>query len=477
MCANMCVYRLIFASIFSLSGLIMSVEAADKGVPSSPAQIKLSFAPLVKKAAPAVVNIFTQKTVQARRGVPSLFDDPFFRRFFSDSLGVPLNRPKSRQQNSLGSGVIVNPDGVIVTNRHVIQGADEIQVILADRREFVAKVLVSDPKTDLAVLKIRPAGQGLPHIQIQDSDELEVGDLVLAIGNPFGVGQTVTSGIVSALARTKIGDSNLNSYIQTDAAINPGNSGGALVSVDGRLVGVNTAIYSKSGGSHGIGFAVPSNMVRAVIRGVSPGGNLVRPWFGATGQSVSQDIANTLGLERPSGVLINAVHNAGAAAKAGVVVGDVVLAINGHEINDPIGLRHRIATLPVGDSAVVRLWRGGTTRAVQLALMVAPKIPPKNETRMDGSQPLSGAIVGNMSPALAERAGADPFVTGVFIFKIIRGSPANRLGFRAGDYVRLVNNQPVTSVRDLIHEMKKPADQWRITVLRNAHTHELIINR
>jgi len=474
---NMSLYRLIFASLLFLSGPTLSVEAAEKRVPSSPAQIKLSFAPLVKKTAPAVVNIFTQKTVQARRGVPSLFDDPFFRQFFSEGFGVPRDRPKARQQNSLGSGVIVDPNGMIVTNQHVIQGANEIQVILADRREFVARVLVSDPKTDLAVLKITPEGQNLPYIQIQDSDDLEVGDLVLAIGNPFGVGQTVTSGIVSALARTKIGDSNLNSYIQTDAAINPGNSGGALVSVNGYLVGVNTAIYSKSGGSHGIGFAVPSNMVRAVIRGVSPGGGLVWPWFGATGQSVSQDIANSLGLERPTGVLITAVHKAGAAAKVGIAVGDVVLAVNGHEVNDTIGLRHRIATLPIGDSAVVRLWRGGKTRAVRLALMAAPDKPRKNETKMDGSQPLSGAIVGNMSPALAERTGIDPFVTGVFIFNIIRGSPANRLGFRAGDYLRLVNNRPVPSVKDLIREMEKPADRWRIAVLRNGRTRELIINR
>ncbi|MDP6896932.1 MAG: PDZ domain-containing protein, partial [Rhodospirillales bacterium] len=206
-------------------------------------------------------------------------------------------------------------------------------------------------------------------------------------------------------------------------------------------------------------------------------GGLVWPWFGATGHSVSQDIANALGLERPTGVLITAVHKASAAAKAGIAVGDVVLAVNGHEVNDTIGLRHRIATLPIGDSAVVRLWRGGKTRAVPLELMAAPDKPRKNETKMDGSQPLSGAIVGNMSPALAERTGIDPFVTGVFIFNIIRGSPANRLGFRAGDYLRLVNNRPVPSVKDLIREMEKPADQWRIAVLRNGRTRELIINR
>ncbi len=452
-------------------------DAAEKRIPASQAEISLSFAPLVKKTAPAVVNIYTQKTVQARRGVPSLFDDPFFKRFFGQGFSIPEGQPARRRQYSLGSGVIVDPKGTVVTNRHVIQGADEIRVILADRREFVAEVIISDAKTDLAVLRVNAGEQSLPHVEMRDSDELEVGDLVLAIGNPFGVGQTVTSGIVSALARTQIGNSDLNSYIQTDAAINPGNSGGALVSIDGQLVGVNTAIYSKSGGSNGIGFAVPSNMVRAVVRGLSSSGRLVRPWLGATGQGVSQDIANSLGLERPAGVLINAVHRSGAAARAGIQVGDVVLAVNGHEVNDATGLRARIATLPVGDTAVVRTWRGGGTQAIRLQLSPAPKTPPKDETLLSGEQPLAGAVVGNMSPALAEQIGADPYVTGVFVFDIRRGSPANRLGFRGGDFVRSVNNREISSVEGLKSEMRKPADRWRIGILRNGRARELVINR
>jgi len=467
----------IFAAVVLLTLSAFPSAAASKRVPASQPEINLSFAPLVKKTAPAVVNIYTQKIVQARRGVPSLFDDPFFRRFFGDGFGVPLDHPKRRKQNSLGSGVIVGADGTIVTNRHVIEGADEIRVILADRREFVANVIATDSKTDLAVLRIEGDLTDLPYIEMRDSDEMEVGDLVLAIGNPFGVGQTVTSGIVSALARTQIGNSDLNSFIQTDAAINPGNSGGALVSVDGRLVGINTAIFSKSGGSHGIGFAVPSNMVRAVVRGLSATGRLVRPWLGATGQAVSQDIANSLGLDRPSGVLINAVHRKGAAAHAGLRVGDVVLAVNGREVNDATSLRHRIATLPVGDMAVVRTWRGGNTRAVSLQLAPAPESPSKNETRLDGEQPLAGAVVGNMSPALAEQIGADPFVSGVFIFEILRGSPANRLGFRVGDFVRSVNNHDVETVDNLRQELRKPVDRWHVGLLRNGRARELVINR
>ncbi len=450
--------------------------SAKRETPSESTQIHLSFAPLVKKTAPAVVNIFTQKTLETRRNSPSLFNDPFFRRFFEGQLGFSLNKPQTRQ-NSLGSGVIVTADGMIVSNRHVIQGADEIQVILADRREFFAQVLLTDPKTDLAVLKIKTEDGALPFIDIQDSDDLQVGDIVLAIGNPFGVGQTVTSGIVSALARTKIGDSDLNSYIQTDAAINPGNSGGALVSIDGRLVGVNTAIYSKSGGSHGIGFAIPSNMVRAVIRGLSPGGNILRPWLGATGQSISQEIANSLGLKRPTGVLINAIYKTSAASEAGVSVGDVILAVNGHEVNDAIGLRHRIAMLPVGDSAVIRIWRNGRTRAVQLLLKAAPDKPDKNETEMRGDHPLSGAIVGNMSPARAEKLGIDPFITGVFIFKVIRGSAAARLGFLPGDYVRLINNENVNDVTKLNELISRSTNRWRIGILRNGKTRNLVVNR
>ena len=472
----MTLYRFTFVLLtFSLC-LTTTSLSAKREVPSELKQIRLSFAPLVKKTAPAVVNIFTQKKLETRRKFPSLFNDPFFRRFFDGQLGLQLNKPQTHQ-NSLGSGVIVTANGMIVSNRHVIQGADEIQVILADRREFFAQVLLTDPKTDLAVLKIKTGDGAFPFIDIQDSDDLQVGDLVLAIGNPFGVGQTVTSGIVSALARTKIGDSDLNSYIQTDAAINPGNSGGALVSMNGRLVGVNTAIYSKSGGSHGIGFAIPSNMVRAVIRGLSPGGNLLRPWLGATGQSISQEIANSLGLKRPTGVLINAVYATSAASEAGVSVGDVILAVNGHEVNDSVGLRHRIAMLPVGDSAVIRVWRNGRTRAVQLSLKPPPDKPDKNETEMRGDQPLSGALVGNMSPALAEKLGVDPFVTGVFIFKIIRGSPAARLGFRPRDYIRIVNSQDISNVSDLEQIMSKATNQWRIGILRNGKTRNLVVNR
>ena len=285
--------------VSSCSRLAFAVPAiAETQAPTSRETIRLTFAPIVKKAAPAVVNVYSRRVVRARS---PLFDDPFFRRFFGEDSPFGLNR--ERVQNSLGSGVILDPDGLIVTNHHVIVDADEIRVVLSDRREFEAKVVLSDEHSDLAVLKIDLHGGHLPALPIGDSDELEVGDLVLAIGNPFGVGQTVTSGIVSALARS-IGAADFRSFIQTDAAINPGNSGGALVDLDGKLVGINTAIFSRSGGSMGIGFAIPSAMVRVVLEAARHGGKFVRPWLGASGEAVTADIAEALKLQHPMGVLV-----------------------------------------------------------------------------------------------------------------------------------------------------------------------------
>ena len=465
---------LLLSAVCFLGASITS--SAMKNVPSSKNQVSLSFAPLVRKVAPAVVNIYTQKIVRARQAVP-LFNDPFFRRFFGDSFNFDLGQPRTRKQNSLGSGVIVHVDGLVVTNKHVIEGADEIRVVLTDRREFDAEIIVTDEKTDLAILRLNADGEAMPFLDIRDSDDLEVGDLVLAIGNPFGVGQTVTSGIVSALARTRIGNSDLNAFIQTDAAINPGNSGGALIAMDGRLVGVNTAIYSKSGGSHGIGFAMPSNMVRAVLRGVSNNGKLVRPWLGAAGQVVDQDIAHSLGLRRPGGVLVNAVHDAGSGNRAGLKVGDVILAVNGHNIQDSNALKHRIATLPVGETAVLRVWRGGKIQALKISLDAAPEKPKKNETLLEGDHPLTGATVVNLSPAFAEEIGADPFIVGVFVLRILRGSPANRLRFRAGDMVKSINGRNVATVSQLLDEVRRPTERWRIAVSRGGKVRELLINR
>jgi len=448
-------------------------EGAEKHLPASKTEMQLSFAPLVKKTAPAVVNIYARKIVRQRSQAP-LSNDPFFRRFFGREF--PLGRPQKKVQNSLGSGVIVRSDGLIVTNKHVIEGADQIIVVLADRREFSATLVMTDASTDLAVLQVDTEGKPLPMLELSNSDYLEVGDLVLAIGNPFGVGQTVTSGIVSALARTRVTSTDLNFFIQTDAAINPGNSGGALVSLDGKLVGVNTAIFSKSGGSLGIGFAIPANMVRAVITGLRKDGRLVRPWLGASGQTVTLDIASSLGLPRPSGVLINKVSKGAAADAAGLHVRDVVMAIDGHEVNDPQALRYRIATLTVGNSVPLRVWRQNTVHELTLPLSPPPELPSRNVMVLDGEQPLSGARVANMSPGFAIEVGLDPFLRGVMIVDLLRGSPAYRLKFRIGDLVRTINGKNVTSVVQLKKILSKKMRRWEVTFERGGKVLNVAIN-
>jgi len=439
------------------------VGAGEKQIPSSRADVQKSFAPLVKKVTPSVVNIYARKIVR-RRGGSLLFNDPFFRRFFRDVPG--FGQPREQLQNSLGSGVIVRSDGLIVTNNHVIAGADQINVVLADRRKFAATIVTTDEKTDLAILKIQPENSKLPFLELGNSDNLKVGDLVLAIGNPFGVGQTVTSGIVSALNRTQVTKSDLNYFIQTDAAINPGNSGGALVSMDGKLAGVNTAIFSKSGGSLGIGFAVPANMVRAVVSGMTKNGKLVRPWLGAAGQGVTSEIALSLEMKNPTGVLINRVHIGGAAGDAGIRVGDVILSINGYTVNDPKGLQYRMATLTVGETATLNVLRANALITLNLNLAPPPEIPPRKITPLSGRQPLAGTTVANMSPALGDELGLDGFKKGVVVIDLKRGSPAHRLGFEVGDFVKSVNGEKTATVSRLLSLLKGRPERWNVDISR-----------
>jgi len=463
--------RIICVVLFAVI-LVPSGWAQQHQVPESQMQVQLSYAPLVEKTAPAVVNIYTRKIITNRQVTP-LFNDPFFRRFFGD-FGLPLEKGKRERQNTLGSGVIVRSDGLIVTNEHVIEGADKVIVVLSDQRQFDAELVVSDDKSDLAVLKINPEGEALPALELMDSDDVKVGDLVLAIGNPFGVGQTVTSGIVSAVARTIATDTILKSFIQTDAAINPGNSGGALVSMDGRLVGVNTSIYSQSGGSLGIGFAVPSNMVRAVVNGMTADGRLVRPWLGAYGQKVTSDIASSIGMRVPQGVIVNQVHEAGSAGAAGLRPGDIILAVNGHDVFGPEELAYRIATLPVGDQAVLRIRRGAETLALTTDLSPPPNEPEANLTELKGRHPLAGAVVANLSPAIAERHNLHPFNSGVVILKIRRGGVADRLEFLPGDLVRQINGHDVAQVSDIGDAVKDGGVEWRIRVERDGKPYDLI---
>jgi Do/DeqQ family serine protease len=450
---------LVFASSLPSAG-----AAQERRVPRSPDEIRLSYAPVVQRAAPAVVNVYAAKTVSVQN---PLFDDPIFRRFF----GVPGDQV----QRSLGSGVLVDPSGLVVTNHHVIEGADQVKVSLADKREFEATIVLRDQRSDLAVLRLKAPGERFPAIEFADSDALEVGDVVLAIGNPFAVGQTVTHGIVSAVARTQVGISDYQFFIQTDAAINPGNSGGALVDMSGRLVGINTAIFSRSGGSQGIGFAIPANMVKVVVASAEGGGTAVkRPWLGAKLQPVTPDIADGLGLKRPAGALVASLTAASPAARAGLKAGDLIVAIDGQEVEDPNAFDYRFATKPLGGTARLALLRGGKEIALPVALESLPDTP-HDELVIQARSPFQGAKVSNLSPAMADEMRLDPTTEGVVITGIADGSLAQSLGFMRGDVVNAVNNQKIVKTRDLEHASSQSSRVWRITITRGGRQLSVVL--
>jgi len=456
-----------------VAGAPAPAHAQQRAVPESQVAIKQSFAPIVKRAAPAVVNVYVQHRVE--QVVSPFGDDPFFGQLFGERFGVP----RERIENSLGSGVLVDPSGLVVTNNHVIQGSgeEEITVALSDGREFPAKIVLKDEHTDLAMLRLDAKGAQFPVIQFADSDSLEVGDLVLAIGDPFGVGQTVTSGIVSALARTQVGISDYQFFIQTDAAINPGNSGGALVDMDGKLAGINTAIFSRSGGSHGIGFAIPSNMVRLVVQSALKGVTVQRPWLGATLQPVTPDIADSLGLTTPSGALVAKLAAKGPAAKAGLVAGDVVVGVDDKEVKDPQGFEYRFMTKGIGGSAELSVLRKGAKLKTTIALLAPVEDPPRDARELVGRHPLSGCKVANLSPAVAQEVGLDDDSRqGVVVLDVKDKTPAARLGMKRGDIVVGLNNQKVASVAQLAAALDLSGGAWRLSLERDGKLFNLTIS-
>jgi Do/DeqQ family serine protease len=448
--------------VFTLEFSAAFAQPAKK-VPEARDQITFSYAPVVKRAAPAVVNVYVRQRV--RQG--PAFSNPFLEQFFGDHFG----QKSERIQNSLGSGVIVAPNGVVVTNNHVVQGdaGTEIKVALSDAREFDAKVLLKDERTDLAVLQIKNSDIEFPYLTFADADLLEVGDLVMAIGNPFGVGQTVTTGIVSALARTRVGISDYQFFIQTDAAINPGNSGGALVDMQARLVGINTAIFSKSGGSQGIGFAIPANMVRLVVDSALTGATVRRPWLGAGLSEVTPEIANAVGLDRPAGALISNVADGGPAASGGLRGGDIILAVDGKEISDPNAFQYRFTTKGASGEVTLEVLRAGTRRKLTVSLMVAPEDPPRDARDLTGSNPFGGAKVVNLSPAVADELSISE-TKGVVVVETEAYSIARRLGIQPGDIVVELNGEKVESTRSLEKLVSKPARIWRMTIQRGGQT-------
>jgi Do/DeqQ family serine protease len=453
-------FRFAFVAALCLGLVAATAEAADKTVPQSPAQLHLSFAPVVKAVRPGVVNVYASRVETMPRN--PLFDDPIFRQFFGQQ------GQQSRVAQSLGSGVIVDPSGLVVTNNHVIEGMTDVKVSLSDHREFEAKVVLRDPRTDLAALQIQ-SHERFPVLELGDSDAIEVGDIVLAIGNPFGVGQTVTQGIVSAQARTQAGVNDYGFFIQTDAAINPGNSGGALVDIDGKLIGINSMIVSRSGGSVGIGFAIPVNMVKSVVVAALHGGDTVRrPWLGATLQNVTKDIADSIGLDRPVGALVVSVTDGGPAAQAGLKRGDIVTAVDGQSVDDAEGVGFRLAVKPLGGSAALTVQRGDKTLVLPLALAAAPETPPRDAIRIKSRSPFQGALVMNVSPAVVEELSLGPVGDGVVVADVAEGSLAATFGVAKGDVVREVNGVKIATTRDLNAACEQRPNYWDLTISRGG---------
>jgi Do/DeqQ family serine protease len=422
--------------------------------------VQYSFAPIVRKAAPAVVNVYVRARVATF--VSPFADDPLFRRFFGD-----FGMPQERIQNSLGSGAIVTADGIVVTNTHVVKvgGAAEIRIALADRREFDAKVVQLDEKSDIAVLRIEGGEGRFPYLEFEDSDAVEVGDMVLAIGNPFGVGQTVTSGIISALARTEVGNSDAQVFIQTDAAINPGNSGGALVDMAGRVVGINTAIFSRSGGSHGVGFAVPSNMVKLVVESAIAGRKLERPWLGAKLDTMTREMAEAMGMARVAGAIVARLYDSSPAAQAGLEPGDVIVAVDGYEVADARAVLYRLTTRGVGNRCRLDIVRKGRRLSLEVTLRAAPQAGRDDVRNLSGAHPFDGARVGNILPAVADELGLED-QEGVVILQVRPDSKAARIGFQPGDIIQQVGRKKIATVGELEAVLREHQQVWSVLLKR-----------
>jgi Do/DeqQ family serine protease len=370
-------------------------------------------------------------------------------------------------QQGMGSGFVIDAEGHILTNYHVIQSARQVEVTTSDKKKYKAQIIGVDPPHDLAVIQI--PSKAVPQAEIGDSKNLIVGQKVYAIGNPFGLSGTMTRGIISSIRSIRTADgAPIDDAIQTDAAINPGNSGGALVDLGGRLVGINTAIFSRSGGSQGIGFAIPANMVRGVIASAKGGAHVVRrPWLGAKLQTVTPEIADSLSLKRPAGALVNVVTPRSPAARAGLRTGDVIVDIDGQPVEDPNAFDYRFATKPLGGQAQVGVLRGGREAKVAIPLETAPETP-REETVIKARSPLSGAKVANLSPAVAEELRLNSEAQGVAVTEVENGSVAQSFGFQKGDIVVSINNTKIANMQDLLRVTNQPSRLWRLTILRGG---------
>ncbi len=469
------------AALLAIASIAASDKATDrkeapKAVPASlvvsdrpvarDGKLGFSFAPVVKKVAPSVVKITStvkSKEVRTQEFFPGM-DDPMLRRFFGDNFRGGGRTYRTPPQEGVGSGVIVTKDGYILTNNHVVEGADEVKILLQDGREFTAKVIGKDPKSDIAVVRVD--AKDLPAIEVADSDKIEVGDLVLAVGNPFNIGQTVTMGLVSGTGRATLG-LDYEDFIQTDAAINPGNSGGALVDVEGRLIGINTAILSRTGGNQGIGFAIPVNLARDVMSGLVTDGKVTRGYFGVMIQDVTPALARKLDLKQQRGALIGGVEPKGPADKAGLKSGDVVFEIDGKPVADSRHLRLAVARTKPGESVRVKLLRDGSTKSLDVTVKELPgseQIAKADPSQSDEGEALKGVAVGDLDPKLRRKFNIPENVRGAVVVEVEPGSPAAEAGLKQGDVILEINKQPVKSSEDAVRLTEMPKD--KTTLLR-----------
>ena len=446
----------IFALIFfSFSSIVFAKDT----VPQSEIEIKLSFVPLVKQAAPAVVNIYAQRIIEERRS--PFTRDPFFRDFFQN-----FGQLQPRVQNSLGSGVILSADGYVVSNYHVVGGATDIRVVLHDGREISGDVILADEDSDLAVLKIN-TDEILPHLDLRKSDTVEVGELVLAIGNPFGVGQTVTNGIISGLARTGIASGSAKGYfLQTDAPINPGNSGGALIDISGSLVGVNTSILSRSGGSNGIGFAIPADLVgQFLVQAKAGRSSFIRPWAGMRGQPITFEMAASLNLPAMSGMIISELHELSPFSKVGIGVGDIITKVDGLDINSPAEMLYRMSVVGIGTAVDVSYLSQGILKSSKIDLVEMPNWEAKQVT-LGPEFIFMDLHISELTPEFQSKFGLSFSSDGLIVLD--PGRIASRLGLRRGDLLREVNRKPVGTIEDAISAISSIKSSGSITIIRSG---------
>jgi len=453
------------------------VVAASPPVQTGNISFASGFAPIISKVVPAVVNISSTKVIDNPQSNAPFFSDPLFRQFFGDQFPQQFNMPKQQRAKALGSGVIVSADGYILTNNHVVDGADDVSVSLEDSREFKAHIVGTDPRTDVAVLKVD--AENLPVLTLGDSSKVQVGNFVLAVGNPFSLSQTVTAGIISATGRGNLGIEDYEDFIQTDASINPGNSGGALVDVNGDLIGINTAILTGDGsrGNQGVGFAIPINMARGVMDQILKNGRVIRGYLGAMIQPVTPDIAKHFGLEDPHGALLGDVDPKGPAGKSGLQRGDIVLEMDGQKITETKDFRLKVAMTAPDTPVDLKVFRNGVTKDYTVTLGELPNQPEQTEeAKGSSSSALQGLSAETLTPDIAQQLGLPADTYGVVVDGVDMGSLAAETGLQRGDVIQEVNNRKVVNMADFTGAVRQAkGESILLLVNRGGNTMYVVI--